>query len=307
MFAELERHDFADEPGAYTAEPDAYTAELGQALAMLQATKDLCQDDPATPNQIHHKDVERIPNVFQVRGGVVVQSHVSELLVLLKQGRKLDPITLWRCGRHALLVDGHHRIAAYKQYELHVKKPVPVPCEWFEGSAVQAMEVAAETNTKVKLPMTHAQRTDFAWKMVKAGPDRFTKSQTAKLAGVSSGTVAEMRRTLKQLGEMAEEVVSWAAALMKVRGLEPLTDEQHKMRDALTVGKWVETLRRNFKDRWYKQQHLVSDALDVFLGPTSVEVARDWCLGSEYMGREAVEGWLKEEDEMAQWRMNEDY
>lgn len=78
-------------------------------------------------------------------------SITSVLLDVLSSGKSLDPITVWRCGAHALFIDGHHRLEAYKRHELKSKELTQVPVTWLDASLDKAIEEAAADNVKTRL------------------------------------------------------------------------------------------------------------------------------------------------------------
>lgn len=271
---------------------EVFDANLVEALDALQAMKDHGLDDPDRPTEIGRKAIQLVPNVFQVRGITINESHMSDLLALLKQGRSLDPVTLWRCGGHALLVDGHHRLAAYGAFAQHLKRSVPVPCTWFEGSAEEAMHEAMRTNVKVKLPMSHEQRANLAWKLVQA--DRFSKAQIVRETGVAEGTVATMRRVLKKLVKMAISTVgSWWQALHRVKHGEgePVDPSEWDAKEALEAERHVKALKKAVGDRWYRKPKVAAMALDTFIGRRTPDVMRDWYEMTDHLTEEDVTEW----------------
>ncbi|THK37385.1 hypothetical protein EHS39_14260 [Ensifer sp. MPMI2T] len=204
--------------------PETFVASLKPAMVALDALKMLDQDDPAEPSELSLRAVEMIPRVFQVRGGDVNEGHVGELLAGLKRDGRLDPITVWRCGRHALLVDGHHRLEAYRLYQSEKRKLLNIPVRWFHGSAGEAMREAARANCMAKLPMTYAQRANYAWALTLYGD--VSKKETASLSGTSTTLVAKMRLVQKALGLRAGSFDQWDKALRDYQRSGAEADEQ---------------------------------------------------------------------------------
>jgi hypothetical protein len=79
------------------------------------------------------------------------ESHIKELVrVLQASERPLDPILVTAIGTRFYVVDGHHRLLAYRTAKW--KRPVPV--EHYEGTVEEAKAEALRLNIKNKLPMT---------------------------------------------------------------------------------------------------------------------------------------------------------
>ena len=97
---------------------------------------------------------------------------------------------VWRCGKHALLVDGHHRLEAYQRHQLEKQSRIDIPVTWFHGSADEAMRAAAMANVPAKLQMSHEQRANLAWKLTVL--DRHKKADIAAISGVATRTFAKM-------------------------------------------------------------------------------------------------------------------
>lgn len=72
-----------------------------------------------------------------------------------------------------------------------------IPVEVFEGTLEQAMGRAASANTKDKLVMSSAAKSNTAWRLVSA--TGLSKMATADASGVGESTVAAMRRVFAQL------------------------------------------------------------------------------------------------------------
>ena len=85
-------------------------------------------------------------------------------------------------------MDGHHRIAAYR-LRGHKK---PIKCEWFAGTPREAVDECMRRNSRDHLPISLADRSEEAWRRVLL--DQGSKKKISGACGISSGTVANMRR-----------------------------------------------------------------------------------------------------------------
>jgi ParB-like chromosome segregation protein Spo0J len=134
------------------------------------------------------------------------KSHVKELVRIIESSQKpLDPILVTVIGNEFYVIDGHHRAIAY-----HLAKwSSPVPVVYFEGSVEEARLEGLRLNIKNKLPMTRDDKFEAAWALVKEGL-KYSKSEIVDMTSVSDGTVATMRRTLKEHPDTKDKL--WAGA-----------------------------------------------------------------------------------------------
>jgi hypothetical protein len=121
---------------------------------------------------------------------------------------------VFQVGPDAVLIDGHHRVAAY----IEAKTLEAVPVRYFAGTLDEAILEAGKANSKAKLPMTTKQRQDYAWRLVVLGT--YSKRQIKDASGISYGQVGIMRKALAELGEEAADCKSWWHAQRKAKGLE---------------------------------------------------------------------------------------
>ncbi|WP_425661925.1 ParB N-terminal domain-containing protein [Roseobacter sp. EG26] len=72
--------------------------------------------------------IETRPDVFQFRHSEVYEHHVGDLAKALQSAGGLDALTLWQDPETGslVLVDGHHRLAAYQQTGWTKKVPAVV-------------------------------------------------------------------------------------------------------------------------------------------------------------------------------------
>jgi hypothetical protein len=117
------------------------------------------------------------------------------------KGEPLDAITVWYGGRRFYVIDGHHRLDAYKRH--HGNAHVMIPCVEFKGTFIEAMELAGRANHKNKLAMTQDDRLNFAWRLVCIGERTAKRVQEA--SGVSERIVWTMRKKLKELLEQNKD------------------------------------------------------------------------------------------------------
>ncbi len=200
-------------------------------------------------------DVKSYPTLFQPREKELDEYHVSDLLKAIRNHGQLDPILVLQVGSEAVLVDGHHRLEAYKRSEYKG----PIPAEFFEGTLEEAILEAGNANTKVRLQMTNEERQNRAWELVRLGRTEknnngtpiFSKEQIRKSAGISDGQVAKMRRVLEQLGASADDYATWGEALYATKEKQPeFTDEElqkfHQMRAKDTAKKIKDAAGQSF-------------------------------------------------------------
>lgn len=129
----------------------------------------------------------------------------------------LDAITVWWDGKGWACIDGHHRLDAYRQ--VGTDKGDVIRVEVFEGTLEAALARAAATNTRNKLQMSNAERSNAAWRIVAA--TSLSKSAQAQAAGVSERLVAMMRAAKKSLedgGNSDLMDMRWETARKLARG-----------------------------------------------------------------------------------------
>ena len=177
-------------------------------------------------SKINWKDIRVEPDVFQPRGGELNEHHVGSLMKAIEDQGALDPLLVMQIGAEVFVIDGHHRLAAYRRK----KFAHPIPVQWFEGSIPDAVIAAGEANTKAKLPMDSVERGNYAWRLVQSG--RYSIKRTAKAAGVSPRLVCNMRDVQKRLGEEVGVYRHWWAAREAAEGRtgRPLSDDEREAR-----------------------------------------------------------------------------
>lgn len=192
-------------------------------------------------NQTHGRPVQRKvrlseitcrPEVFQFRHLETDEYHVRTLAEVPAGGNTLDPIAVWADpdSSELVVIDGHHRLAAYRQVQWSRKVPVRV----HQCSLEDARLLALKENGKTRLPLTQQERSDAAWRLVCLGPRTYSKRVTAQVTGVSERTVANMRKTYELLIKLAggDDLLptSWVAALSEASGRErrDFTEEERE-------------------------------------------------------------------------------
>lgn len=118
--------------------------------------------------------------------------HVKDLAIRIARKGDLDPILVIKLAGSWVIVDGHHRLAAY----LSLKRKTAIKCEWFTGSVREAMDESLRRNELINLPISHGDKQEEAWRRTLNGWG--SKSEVVQLTGVSEGIVAMMRRIVNQ-------------------------------------------------------------------------------------------------------------
>jgi hypothetical protein len=169
------------------------------------------------PRRLKVADITQMTGLFQPRNGID-ETHVMTLFRSIRDRVKMEPVLILAVGSHYVLLDGHHRVAAYDALKW------PVPVAYYKGSVMDAVLDAAAENTKARKQVTRAERMNHAWKLVKLacpgrpGEPMYSKAQVRKASTASLPQVAIMRKVHKVLGDDALKYAAWDDAMMAAKG-----------------------------------------------------------------------------------------
>jgi ParB-like chromosome segregation protein Spo0J len=211
------------------------------------------------PDRLPLESITTIPELFQPRG--MSDRHISELVRAIDNFGEVDPITVMQIGNRTVLIDGHHRIEAYHQ----AGRTTDIPVRYFRGGLEEAVLEAGQANSKAKLPMTSQERHDYAWRLVLLG--KHSKADVARASGISSSSVANMRKIRKGLGEEAMQYRSWWQARERAqgKGYEMSDDDREKWKE-----EWAERvadqLAKTFSTKLTNHPDVAAMALATYFG-----------------------------------------
>jgi hypothetical protein len=186
--------------------------DMLEARRELENSLQIGQPSPeASPNSLHIGAIFEKRALFQHRAPqkYASESHIKELAKAPLAGRPLDPITVFWTGQHYVLIDGHHRLAAYRKAAWKREVPIKV----FKGTIDAAIGYAGKANSGAKLGMSRSEKQGLAWRLTCG--TCLSRQNTVRASGVSDGIVAEMRRVrtrlTKEMGRSLNEVaqLSW--------------------------------------------------------------------------------------------------
>ncbi|WP_319567275.1 ParB N-terminal domain-containing protein [Cohaesibacter marisflavi] len=218
-------------PNTPTEPPEA-NDELSEAIAKLteEAAKGTRED---RPDRLPIADIIECPEAFNVRGEDPAEHHLTELKRALERMADLDPALILPCGDSFVLIDGHHRLEAYRRDE----ERMDIPVRYFEGSIEKAVLEAARINSKAVLPLNNQQRQNLAWRLVLT--KRYSKAQLVEAAAVSYGQISNMRKVMKALNDDANTFDSWwkaqQAAAGKLREQDEDFDQDAWLREQVAI------------------------------------------------------------------------
>ncbi len=208
------------------------------------------------PKRLKLSAIECLPELFQMR--LLNEQHIGDLVRAIKTHKQLEAVTVRAVGSKFILIDGHHRCTAYGR--AGVTKDIPV--QHYSGSIADAVLAAGRANSKAKLPMTTAQRQDFAWRLVLL--DAYSKKGIVEAACVGDGQVAKMRRAKIKLGAEAHRHTRWWSAMRAANGSESVeVDDDWLESQALH---YAERLRKEFKDKLASNPDMAARVLALHFG-----------------------------------------
>lgn len=245
---------------------------MSALVAKLEIEQAIAAGSPPpaeAPRKLPIEAIQQFPEVFQPRGpaGYASNAHVRELARAPRSGHALDPMTIFWAGNCWAVIDGHHRLRAYRAADWRDDVPVKV----FSGSLDEAMGYAGKLNSGEKLPMSNAEKKALAWKLTTC--TKLSKERVRLASGMSDGFLSHMRRIhtklLKENGMAVEGVAAmpWHDAQKQAAGEAP--EKEVIDRDA-----WIEEKAQEMANQILKaigkqgqQKHEVfARALEIYDG-----------------------------------------
>lgn len=206
----------------------AWKSESDALVGLDRATGELLE---ASPTELRLGDIREAPAVFQVRYESLAfapghsAKHIEGLTRALRNGGPLDPVSVVAFGNEWYLVDGHHRLQAYRRAEWNDPIPTTAHTSVERGLArihwAQALSLAE--NKKDRLNISPSDRQDAAWRRVLQGHGSISEISSA--SGISTRTVSNMREAKKVLVAAGGKIprltsFGWRQAINEVRKLE---------------------------------------------------------------------------------------
>lgn len=224
------------------------------------------------PIMLAQQAIMELTQVFQIRDATVDERHVSELMKVLSIKGSIDPLHVWRCGDAIILIDGHHRLEAYRRWN----REAEVPVIFFKGSVDEAIRFAEEANGDHKLPITYEERANYAWKLVIHAEDlgKLSKAQLIARTTISKGTIDTMRKVARELGSRAREVPRWSQAHREWKHGRGDDDREFDFSwqeaEAMMI---VDRLGAEFGKKLAKRPEITAKAFGHLLGRKTPEIA----------------------------------
>jgi len=247
------------------SEPNAAAFGPAVVLRRLQGLATAAQ--PAfLPPELEWDAIRQEPDLFQPRP--IAERHISELIRAIGVAGKLDAVTVIQVGAHAVLIEGHHRMAAYRRAGI----VEGIPVAYFAGGLEAAVLESGRANSKAKLSMTNEDRQNCAWRWVQLGIHSI--SQIATSSGVSVRQVSTMRKVLKHLGEDAAAQETWWKAQRAFNGIEASawSDDEVEERIEAQAQKYADRLYGEFGNKFATNPEIAARALNIYLGRKLGEV-----------------------------------
>lgn len=174
------------------------------------------------PQRLLLREIHEEPTVFQPRGfeGTHDQSeqHIATLTQAALVGGLDEPLTVWWSGGRWIVVDGHHRLEAYRRAQAGGKTGKPMKAlvaALGDVSLQEAISTATQRNARDKLRMAAADKMNAAWRLVCMGQGSI--AEHARAATVSPAQISLMRSAKVRLMGEGQEVsalldMSWEGA-----------------------------------------------------------------------------------------------
>lgn len=258
------------------------------------------------PSRLTIAEIEEEADFFQPRLNAGVEatsvSHIDNLLKALSQDEAvgLGELTVWWSGRRYVLVDGHHRLAAYRQYSETARgierggvAKITVAVECLTGTLKEARDASFKGNSRDKLAMSKEAKVEGAWRVV-CDDDGTSKPEIAGMCGCSERLVANMRAARGKLiagGADSKRMTAKRIAGLSWFDARRMAEGGHEEReyDAWAVSEavakdWAMRFGKTFADKPTKAPETFARAISIY---------------SPAIRMRMIEAWINSDDSMA--------
>lgn len=303
--------------------------------ALRGLTESLSEGKPEPsqhPTRLPLDSIGVIPELFQPRDmrHDKLQStyHIESLVraIYANSTHLLNPVTVWWAGESWVVIDGHHRLDAYKAYQDSLRtKKVPkghhkhmehnserlpemqVPVRVLSGTVLEATLHSTAANSQDKLPMSKDSKLTRAWQLVTVDWEDLTLKSISKSCAIHDRSVSNMRAVWRKAQATCDEEqladlksLSWRQAQHWDKDAEEspwggkeVEAETNRLRDSLvkTFGKTLLSKAAMFAEALKRYSPALARELGMHLKP----IYNDWDRDST--DREDNYDWECEEDE----------
>lgn len=221
----------------------------------------------ASPTRIPLEQLEVMLSVFQPRvigDSYATESHIGALMTAMmnETGNVLDPVLIWWSGKRWLILDGHHRLEAYKRLRNKGKGARVIPVTTFKGTLHQAHLKTIEMNAKDRLSMDNEDKMTKAWHLVMLGKDMSVR-QISAICKVGKSSISRMNTERNLL--VAEYGNEWRQHVNGLTWREVLNREAvrefNEEKQDLLKAEWKRRLHKTFGKQPKKQPEIFTEAL----------------------------------------------
>lgn len=236
------------------------------AKAKLKERIDKGQPAPAQKvTKLKLKDIHECRPVFLHRWQQQIDDwHVRSLgqAITRHPDQPLAPLVVYWIGDAWCVIDGHHRLSAYRKLETKAAIPVIV----FSGKLEDAMLEAARRNSRDKLPMCSTEKCEAAWRLT-IGTTK-SKAEVSRATGVSNGFVGTARKTrdLLKINHPDRELdsLTWMQARDLLAGKATKGDYDDKEWLKAEAKKMADKLSKTFGDTLRRHPEMAYEALAIY-------------------------------------------
>ncbi|TDR05952.1 ParB N-terminal domain-containing protein [Marinomonas communis] len=249
------------------------TATFTEVFEKLEQEQANGKAEPKVDSLLHLEQIHEAIEVFQPRDlandTASKEQHIRNLMdaIFNESGNRLDPIVVWWSGFKWYVLDGHHRLMAYKRVQgLKKIKILEIPVRVFSGSLVLAMAESTRLNSKDKLAMTRDDKFNRAWLFI-AMDKGLSKREVATICKVGSATVSRMRKKLNEIRELQPH--DWQSVALGMSWKEAMAFNQNGRviddgwEDRLAL-EWSKRIAKTFGNKPQQQPEVFVRALEMY-------------------------------------------
>ena len=263
--------------------------EQGYQQLLSEELKDQLPPIP-NPSRLLLSNIRMAHSVFQPRGFEDASSSEEHVRVLQKAiknepTQELDPILIWWSGEYWRVIDGHHRLLAYRRFIAESgTRDIYIPVREFSGTLNEALFASIAANSKDKLAMNSDDKLNRGWVLTITQPE-ISKKEVSSICKIGTATVARMRRCLKEIKHEYPECwysfsleMTWKDASELGRPARTIDEEWE---DKL-AREWSKRLAKTFGKKLSSQSAVTARAIEYY----SSQLASDLAKAYRYLDNE---------------------